>query len=181
MKFFGFASSRYNSVFDPIPGRSDRIGQVLERPAAYLPSFQISAASFQSFPTFSQTTTYFPVTSCGVGPLVFKLKVPISRAAEGWSGLTSRVTTFGSLTCSAMLFHIAPMAVPPCTIAEPGGNAVASVVTRPKIRHSETAASRLRPCCEWWRERLRRWCEARASFQYEARLPKNKLAGVATN
>src|SRR6202171_5647689 len=97
-------------------------------PAAYLPSFQISVASFQSFPTFSQTTTYFPVTSCGVGPLVFRLKVPISRAAEGPSDLTSRVVTFGSLTCSAVLFHIAPMAAAPFTIAEPGGNAVASVV-----------------------------------------------------
>src|ERR1700730_18678737 len=96
--------------------------------ANYLPSFQISAASLQSFPTFSQTTTYFPLTSCGVGPLVFRLKVPISRAAEGPSGLTSRVVSFGSLTCSAMPFHIAPMAVPPCTIAAPGGNAVASVV-----------------------------------------------------
>src|SRR6266480_3163855 len=95
---------------------------------AYLPSFQISAASFQSPPTFSQTTTYLPVTSCGVGPLVFRLKVPISRAAEGPSGLTSRVVTFGSLTCSAMLFHIAPMAGLPFTMAEPGGNAVASSV-----------------------------------------------------
>jgi hypothetical protein len=54
---------------------------------AYLPSFQMSAASFQSLPTFSHTTTYFPVTSCGVGPLVFRLNVPISRAAEGPSGL----------------------------------------------------------------------------------------------
>src|ERR1700716_1090277 len=98
------------------------------RPAAYLPSFQISAASFQSFPTFSQTTTYFPVTSCGDGALVFKLKVPISRAAEGPSDLTSKVVSFGSLTFSAMLFHIAPIAAPPCTIAEPGGNAFASAV-----------------------------------------------------
>jgi hypothetical protein len=52
---------------------------VLQKCGAYLPSFQISVASFQSFPTFSQTTTYFPVTSFGVGALVFKLKVPISR------------------------------------------------------------------------------------------------------
>jgi hypothetical protein len=43
----------------------------------------ISAASCRSFPTFSQTTTYFPVTSCGFAPLVFKLNVPISRAAAG--------------------------------------------------------------------------------------------------
>src|SRR6266480_4830059 len=89
---------------------------------------QISAASFQSFPIFSHTTTYLPVTSFGVGPLVLRLKVPISRAAEGPSGLTSRVVSFGSLTCSAMLFHIAPMAALPFTIAEPGGNAVASSV-----------------------------------------------------
>src|SRR5947199_7682706 len=95
---------------------------------AYLPSFQISAASFQSVPTFSHTTTYLPVTSCGVGPLVFKLKVPISRAADGPNGLTSRVVTFGSLTCSAMSFHIAPIAAPPFTMAEPVGNAVASSV-----------------------------------------------------
>jgi hypothetical protein len=80
----------------------------------YLPSFRISAASFQSFPTFSQTTTYFPVTSFGVGPLVFGLKIPISRAAEEPSSLTSGVVSFGSLTCSAMLFHIAPMAAPLC-------------------------------------------------------------------
>ena len=39
----------------------------------YLPSFQMSVPSFQSFPAFSQTTTYFPITSCGVGPLVFRL------------------------------------------------------------------------------------------------------------
>src|SRR6516164_11097546 len=62
--------------------------------AAYLPSFQISVPSFQSPPIFSQTTTYFPVTSCGFGPLVLKLKVPISRAAEGPSDLTSRVMSF---------------------------------------------------------------------------------------
>ena len=43
----------------------------------------MSAASFQSLPTFSHTTTYLPVTSFGVGALVFKLKVLISRAAEG--------------------------------------------------------------------------------------------------
>src|SRR5258705_2212855 len=109
----------------PDPGSAD---PAKRGSAAHLPSFQISAARFQSFPTFSQTTTYFPVTSCGVGPLVFRLKVPISRAAEGPSGLTSRVVTFGSLTCSAMLFHIAPMAAPPCTIAEPARNAVASLV-----------------------------------------------------
>ena len=32
-----------------------------------LPSFQISAESFQAVPTFSHTTRYLPVTSCGVG------------------------------------------------------------------------------------------------------------------
>src|SRR6478609_3153403 len=94
--------------------------------AAY--SFQISDESFQSFPTFSQTTTYFPVTSCGEGALVLKLKVPISRAALGPSDLTSKVVSFGSPTLSAMRLNIAPMAAPPCTIAEPCGNAVASVV-----------------------------------------------------
>src|SRR6266568_6941756 len=94
----------------------------------YLPSFQISTASFQSLPTFSHTTTYLPVTSCGAGPLVFKLKVPISRAAERPNGLTSRVVTFGSLTWSAMPFHIAPIAALPFTMPEPGGNAVASLV-----------------------------------------------------
>src|SRR5437763_15142120 len=35
--------------------------------AVYLPAFQISAASVQSLPPFAQTTTDFPVTSCGVG------------------------------------------------------------------------------------------------------------------
>ena len=95
---------------------------------AYLPSFQISAASFQSLPTFSHTTTYLPATSCGVGALVFKLKVPISRAAEGPNRLTSRVVNFGSLTCSAMFFHIAAIAARPFTMPEPGGNALASAV-----------------------------------------------------
>src|SRR3954471_25092150 len=92
----------------------------------YLPSFQISVASFQSFPIFSQTTTYLPVTSLGSGPLVFRLYIPISRAAEGPSGLTSSVVSFGSLTCSAVLFHIDPIASRPRTIAAPGGSAVAS-------------------------------------------------------
>src|SRR5450830_970874 len=96
--------------------------------AIYLPSFQISAASFQSLPTFSHTTTYLPVTSLGVGPLVFKLKVPISRAANRPSRLTSMVVTFGSPTCSAMPFHIAAIAALPFTMPEPGGNAVASSV-----------------------------------------------------
>jgi len=50
--------------------------------ATYLPSFQISAASFQFPRTFSHRTTYLPVTSFGAGSLVFKLKVPISRAAN---------------------------------------------------------------------------------------------------
>ena len=94
---------------------------------SYFPSFHMSVVSFQSFPTFSQTTTYFPVTSCGVVPLVFRANVPISRAAEGPSGLTSTVVSFGSPTCYAMPFHIASMAARPCTIAEPGGNTVASV------------------------------------------------------
>jgi hypothetical protein len=31
----------------------------------YLSSFQISTASFESVPTFSQITTHLPVTSCG--------------------------------------------------------------------------------------------------------------------
>src|SRR5215468_6695979 len=44
-----------------------------------------------------------------VWPLVFKLNVPISRSAEGPSGLTSIVISFGSPTSSATLFHIAPM------------------------------------------------------------------------
>src|SRR5262249_21962062 len=94
----------------------------------YLPSFQISAASFQSLPIFSHTTRYLPVTSCGVGPLVLRLKVPISRAAEGPSGFTSRVVNFGSLTCSAIFFHSTSIAALPLTMPEPGGNAVASSV-----------------------------------------------------
>src|ERR1700751_6214015 len=96
--------------------------------ARYLPSFHMALANFQSFPTFSQTTTYLPVTSFGGELLVFKLKGPISRAAAGPSRLTSIVVTLGSLTCSAMPFHIAPIAALPLTIAEPGGNAVASAV-----------------------------------------------------
>jgi Sulfatase-modifying factor enzyme 1 len=62
---------------------------------AYFPSFQMSAASCQSFPTFSQITTYFPVTSCGFGPFVFRANVPISRAAAGPSGFTSSVVSLG--------------------------------------------------------------------------------------
>src|SRR5262249_8029177 len=94
----------------------------------YLPSFQISVASFQSLPTFSHTTTYLPVTSRGVEPLALRLKVPISRAAEGPNALTSIVVSFGSPICSAMLFHITSIAALPFTIGEPGGKAVASSV-----------------------------------------------------
>ena len=54
--------------------------------------------------------------------------VPISRAVAGPNRLTSRVVTFGLPTCSAMPFHIAPMAAFPRTIAAPGGNATASAV-----------------------------------------------------
>ena len=72
------------------------------------------------------TTRYFPEISFGVGSLVIKLNVPISRAARGLNRLTSRVVTFGLLTCSAMPFHIAPIAALPFTMAEPGGNAIAS-------------------------------------------------------
>src|SRR5262249_61138489 len=99
----------------------------------YLPSFQISAASFQSFPIFSHNTTNLPVTSFGLAPFVMKLKVPISRAAEGPSGLTSRVVSFGSPTCSAMLFHIAAIAALPFTIPEAGGDAVPSSGQREPI------------------------------------------------
>src|SRR5215203_3339305 len=99
-------------------------GQVGPTPAfhlvrvVYLPSFQISVASFQSLPTFSHTTTYLPVPSCGVAPLVFRLKVPISRAADGPIALTSTAVNLRSLTCSAMLFHIAPIAARPFTMPE---------------------------------------------------------------
>src|SRR6202048_735801 len=94
--------------------------------ANYLPSFQISAASLQSFPIFSQTTTYLPVTSFGLPPLVLRLKVPISRAAAAPSGLMWRVVSLGSPAWSAMFFHIASIAALPFTMADPGGNAVAS-------------------------------------------------------
>src|SRR5215211_4678365 len=90
-----------------------------ERP--YLPSFQMSVASFQSFPTFSQITTYLPLSSCGDEPFVLSVKVPISRAADGPNDFTSRVLTFGSLTCSAMLFHMASIAALPFTMGDPGG------------------------------------------------------------
>jgi hypothetical protein len=50
--------------------------------AFYLPSFQISAASFQSLPIFSHTTTHLPVTSCGVEALVLRLRFRFSRAVE---------------------------------------------------------------------------------------------------
>src|SRR5690349_20094677 len=76
-------------------------GVLIERrsePPAYLPSFQISAASFQSFPTFSHTTKYLPVTCCSGDPFVIRLKVPISRAVEGPSALTSSVVSLGSPT-----------------------------------------------------------------------------------
>src|SRR5262249_6364772 len=102
------------------------ITSLARKRGSYFPSFQISAASFQSLPIFSHTTRYLPVTSCGVGPLVLRLKVPLSRAAEGPSGLTSRVVNFGSLTCSAILFHSASIAALPFAMLEPGGNAVAS-------------------------------------------------------
>ena len=52
----------------------------------------------------------------------------VASSAEGPSGLTSRVISFGSLTCSAMLFHSASIAALPFTMPEPGGNAVASSV-----------------------------------------------------
>src|SRR5262249_2161780 len=48
----------------------------------------------------AHTTRYFPVSSCRVGPLVFRLKVPISRAADGPRGLTSGLRSFGSVTSS---------------------------------------------------------------------------------
>src|SRR5215831_7445389 len=98
------------------------------RGACYLPSFHISTASFQSSPTFSHTTTYFPPTSCGIGLFVLRLNVPISRAAVGPSDLTSRVVNFGLLTCSANPFHMAAIASLPVTIAAQGGNAVATSV-----------------------------------------------------
>jgi len=60
--------------------------------------------------------------------LVFRLKVPISRAAEGPIAFTSTVISFGSVTCSAMFFHIASIAALPLTMPEPGGKAVASSV-----------------------------------------------------
>src|SRR4029077_3302690 len=78
--------------------------------------------------TLSHTTRYFPEISFGDAPLVVKLKVPISRAAAGPNRLTSRVVIFGLPACSAMPFHIAPIAAFPRTIAEPGGNAIASPV-----------------------------------------------------
>src|SRR3954471_7795685 len=85
-----------------------------ETDGAYFPSFQISAESLQSVPIFSHTTRYLPVTSCGVGPFILRLNVPISCAAEGARGLTSRVMNFGSPTCSAAPFHIASIAALPC-------------------------------------------------------------------
>ena len=53
----------------------------------YLFMFQISVASFQSAPTFSQTTTYLPATCCDCAPLVWKrrsqsLGLRCSRAAS---------------------------------------------------------------------------------------------------
>src|SRR5262245_41062929 len=71
-------------------GLFDHLVGAAGRRRTYLPSFQISAESFHSLPTFSHTTTYLPEISRGVGSLVFRLKVPISRAADGPSGLTSR-------------------------------------------------------------------------------------------
>src|SRR5207244_5158726 len=92
----------------------------------YFHSSKITVSSIHTFPIFTHTTRYLPVISCGFGPLLLRLKVPISRAEEGPSGLTSRVVSLGSLTFSAMLFHMAAMAVLPFTMAEPGGKAVAS-------------------------------------------------------
>jgi hypothetical protein len=74
------------------------------------------------------------VTSCGVGTLVLRLKVPISRAAEGPSGLTSRVISFGSLICSAMLFHSASIAALPFTM--PGTRWKCAGVFRVERRHA---------------------------------------------
>ena len=50
--------------------------------------------------------------------------------SDGPSHLTSRAVTFGSVTCSAMLFQIASSAALPFTMAEPGGNAVACSVSK---------------------------------------------------
>src|SRR5262249_11214970 len=126
---FGCASSRDRVDANTIdPRLKPACDGLTSGRAGYLPSFQISAASFQSFPIFSHTTRYLPVTSCGRGPLVLRLKVPISRAAEGPSALTSSVVSLGSLTCSAMLLHKASIAALPFTMAEPGGKAVASSV-----------------------------------------------------
>jgi hypothetical protein len=48
----------------------------------------MSLVFFHPVPTFSQTTTYLPVTVCGFWPLVLPVKVPMSRAALAPSGLT---------------------------------------------------------------------------------------------
>src|SRR5262245_61274875 len=127
----GHAAAPPSSVMKlrrPIIRSPRRLANADIRSGSYLPSFQISAASFQSPPIFSHTTRYLPVTSFGIGPLVLRLKVPISRAAEGPSGLTSRVVSFGSLNCSAMLFHSASIAALLFTMPSLGGNAVASSV-----------------------------------------------------
>ena len=71
--------------------------------ARYLPSFQISVASFQSFPTFCQITTYLPVNSFdGVASLYTADATAFppgsgmvkGRAAIGamWKGMAEQVT-----------------------------------------------------------------------------------------
>jgi hypothetical protein len=51
-----------------------------------------SAASFQSLPIFSHTTRYLPVTSRGVGPLVFEAEGPdlSRRGGPEWFGVERR-------------------------------------------------------------------------------------------
>ena len=49
----------------------------------YLPSFQISVASFQALPTFSHTTTYLPVISSRSGTLSFETEGPDLARCRG--------------------------------------------------------------------------------------------------
>ena len=52
----------YSAPSTAVP-RPRRLGPSLLLP--YLFVFQMSVASFHAFPTFCQTTTYFPTMSCG--------------------------------------------------------------------------------------------------------------------
>src|SRR5262249_15005715 len=78
----------------------------------YLPSFQISAASFHSPRTFSRTTRYFPEISFGVGSLVIKAKRPGLTCCVGAQSLDVEGSDF-------RIAHMLRQAFPHCADRSP--------------------------------------------------------------